>query len=238
MSQKFERYMPEGLPASGLITIASIPAAASTVTIDGVVYTAGTNFRVAGARNILETIEDVARSLTAAINDEPEDRIDAVAGDTITPLKSVYAKQYGNQVLIVSRVPGVAGNSIALATSAALVYVLSGATLSGGTAGGPLGSIVTTTTPGAYTKRTTTITAGGTSQQLMAANAARKVLFVANPFDVSETIHVEIGGAAVADRCIPILPGGSLTLTGADAPAGAIHVISATTGKYVVAYEA
>lgn len=238
MKSIFETYAANGLQAIGTITIASVPAAGDTVTIDGVVYTAGTNFRITGAHNQVDNTSDIARSLVAAINDEPSDRLESVASDTITPTKSVWAVQYdGNKVVVVARVPGTAGNSITLATSAALVFVLSGATLSGGVAGAAIGSVTATTTPsaGALTDRSGSITTGGTRQQVMAANTSRKYLVVANPSDT--TMYIKIGANAVSGEGIPIYPGGAYE-PGPFIPTGTVDIICATTGKKFTAYEA
>src|SRR5688572_2418584 len=103
---------------------------------------------------------------------------------------------------------------------------------------------VTMISAGTVTNRSGTITSGGTSQQLAAANTARKYLYILN---ISDTIFwINFGTAAVADS--PSIPlkaatsdgaadGGSITFDSSFVPSAAIHIIGATTGKKFVAKE-
>lgn len=90
----------------------------------------------------------------------------------------------------------------------------------------------------AYTDRSLAVTTGGTAQQLMAANASRKTLAVANPMHQTETIWLSpVGTAAVNGQgSFPVFPGGMWEPV--VAPTGAISVLAPTTGTRVTAWEA
>ena len=84
--------------------------------------------------------------------------------------------------------------------------------------------------------RSGSITAGGTSQQVMAKNTARRYLVFQNVSDTA--MYVNFGGAALVDTdSVKINAGGSLTFSDEWVPADAVHVICATTGKKFVAKE-
>ncbi len=91
----------------------------------------------------------------------------------------------------------------------------------------------------AYTDRSLAVTTGGTAQQLMAANAARKTYYVVNPMDIMETIWInDLGGTAAVGGLgsVPVFPGGWWSPV--PAPLGAVSVLAPTTGKNVTAGEA
>lgn len=77
------------------------------------------------------------------------------------------------------------------------------------------------------------VTAGPTSTTLVAANAGRKALSIWNP-TTNAQMSVDIaGGTAVLATGRPILPGGTLDLSGAECPVGAITFIG-TAGQSLV----
>jgi len=123
MNPGVEYYRPFGQPATATVVIKNVPAAADTVTIDGVVYTYGVDF--VGSNEL-----QVAQSLTAAVNGD-RNRVD-LAPTVITPIRSVYALYYGKTIRLIATIPGSVGNAITLATSTAANFTVSGATFSGG----------------------------------------------------------------------------------------------------------
>lgn len=77
------------------------------------------------------------------------------------------------------------------------------------------------------------VTAGPASTTLVAANANRKALSIWNP-TTNAQMSVDIaGGTAVLATGRPILPGGTLDLSGAECPVGAITFIG-TAGQSLV----
>lgn len=120
------RYWSNGLQASGYITVNGVPANGATVTINGDVYTFGTDFMGNFAN-------DISDALVAAINADEADIEHTGVGPK--PIRVYFAAQYGNRVWIGASSPGTAGNAFTLATSDATNFTVSGATLSGGTAG-------------------------------------------------------------------------------------------------------
>lgn len=83
---------------------------------------------------------------------------------------------------------------------------------------------------GAVTDRSGTIAAGGTAQQVMAANTTRKYLFYQNNSDTDQWINW--GVVAVANEpSIKIVAGASYENPAHFCPSGLISVFCATTGK-------
>jgi hypothetical protein len=109
--------------ATGTITVASLPNVGDNVTINGVVLTAIANGGVPapGEFEIGTDAPTTADNLAAAISDPVN-----VLTTTVIPLVS------GSVVTLRAFSPGVAGDAITLATSVALVLVISGGTLTGG----------------------------------------------------------------------------------------------------------
>ncbi len=96
---------------------------------------------------------------------------------------------------------------------------------------------VDATTPGALTDRSGTITTGGTAQQIMAANAARRYLFIQNNSDTG--LWYNLGVTAVASQpSIFLAAGASYENPAHFCPSGLVSVIGATTGKIFSAKEA
>ncbi len=90
---------------------------------------------------------------------------------------------------------------------------------------------------GAWTDRSGAIAAGGQSQQLAAANAARRRLRIQNPSSSAESIFVNYGAAATIDsNSFEVMPGGYIDESN-PASSQAVHVIAATTGTKFIAKE-
>jgi hypothetical protein len=92
------------------------------------------------------------------------------------------------------------------------------------------GTVTANPATGTLTDRSGTITAGGTAQQLAAANTSRKYFFVQNLS--AENMWVNFTTTAVASQpSIRLTPGSSFTLEGGFVSTEAVHVIAATTGS-------
>lgn len=90
--------------------------------------------------------------------------------------------------------------------------------------------------PAAYVDRSGTITAGGTAQQLMPANSARRGFFLQN--NSTADLWINPNAAAVASQPSLKVPAGALYESPfGGAPAGAISIIGATTGQAFSARE-
>lgn len=91
---------------------------------------------------------------------------------------------------------------------------------------------------GSWTDRSGSITAGGTSQQLMAANGSRKAWWVQNIS--TEDMWIGIGVTAAADSTsLRLSPGDSYYEPGGGfLSTQVVNVVSATTGSKFVAKEA
>lgn len=115
--------------ASGTITIAAVPNIGDIADVNGTTFTAIANGSVPAPGEFeLGTDEaTTAANLAAAIND-PVNGINTL----------VIATTTGTVVTIRALNDGVAGNAITLSSTVALVMVVSGATLTGGTDSGPL----------------------------------------------------------------------------------------------------
>lgn len=118
--------MSGGAAASATITFATLPTAATTVTVNGVVFTArATAATAVNAHEFLigATVTETATNLTAAINSAMN-----------TGLADISATSSAGVVTLVASTPGTAGNAFTLATTTGAT--LSGATFSGGVAPG------------------------------------------------------------------------------------------------------
>lgn len=86
-----------------------------------------------------------------------------------------------------------------------------------------------------FTDRSGSITAGGTSQQVAAANTARRYLLFQNHSDTD--MWIDFGIAAVANQpSVKVVAGGYFEPL--VPPTEAVHVICATTGKGFTCKEA
>lgn len=83
---------------------------------------------------------------------------------------------------------------------------------------------------GALTDKSGTITTGGTAQTAVAANTARKYLFIQNPSTASGSLWFStVATAVAASPSIELVPGASYE-SGLFCPTGAVSIIGATTG--------
>lgn len=90
---------------------------------------------------------------------------------------------------------------------------------------------------GALTDGSGTITTGGTSQQIFAANAARKYLLVVNVSALD--LWINFGVAAVQTQpSIKITPNGSFVMEGFFVSTETVNIIGATTGTVFTAKQA
>lgn len=93
-----------------------------------------------------------------------------------------------------------------------------------------------------WTDRSLNITTGGTSQQLMAINTARKNVFIQNPGAATESIFINFTSAATVNTgttgsSIEIFPGGSYQSSARPETTEAINVIATTTNHRIIAKE-
>jgi len=87
--------------------------------------------------------------------------------------------------------------------------------------------------------RSGTIAVGGTAQDAVGVNEARKWLFVQNPADAAEVLYVNIGAdASTAGKVsIELAAGGSLSLEGTFCPVDRVSVTAATLGHAFICKE-
>lgn len=91
---------------------------------------------------------------------------------------------------------------------------------------------------GSLTNRSSTITAGGTSQELMAANASRKYFLFVNVSDIDMWIRPGAVAAAASQPSILVRAnGGSHCMEASFVSTEAWQVFGATTGKGYASYE-
>lgn len=96
---------------------------------------------------------------------------------------------------------------------------------------------VRATAQGSLTNRSGTIAAGGTAQQAMAANTARRYLLFVNVSDTD--MWINLGATAVANQPSILVKagGGSFVMEGSFVSTELVSVICATTGKAFTAKE-
>lgn len=82
------------------------------------------------------------------------------------------------------------------------------------------------------TDRSGTITLGGTSQQLVAANASRKRLLLQNDYSETTDLWINFGATAASTGgdSIELVPGGTYDTGGGPCWRGAIQIIGSNTG--------
>lgn len=141
-------YMPYGRPAVATVTFVGTPAAGNTLTINGVVYTFGTDWgsRFSGSFTPNYVPGSSVRDLAELINGVDDQGRGSLA---LLPNATVFARAAGNKLLLFAREPGTAGNSYTLSTNNSAAFVVSGATFSGGTAGSAGGGSAVTIANGA-----------------------------------------------------------------------------------------
>lgn len=81
-----------------------------------------------------------------------------------------------------------------------------------------------------------TVTTGGTSQQVMPAKTSRTYLMCQNPITATETLFVNLDGAASTTAgSIELAAGGTMSFHGSSfIPTGPVTVTAATTGHRFV----
>lgn len=89
---------------------------------------------------------------------------------------------------------------------------------------------------GALTDRSGTITLGGTAQSLMAANLARRYLFVENLSVGDEWINFTVA-AVLSQPSIRLVPGASFVMESSIVSSDALSIIGATTAQAFAAKE-
>ncbi len=110
------------------------------------------------------------------------------------------------------------------------------------------GTVIMQPMLGAFTEAATEeITAGGTSQALFGANAARRKLIVYNPYTAAlqgiatpESIFIRFGGVASSTDirgCLEIAPGGVYDSGNGPVSNQAVNIVAATTGHRFTALE-
>ena len=110
-----------------------------------------------------------------------------------------------------------------------LPYAVWGASASGGQSG---------VNRGTFTDDSGTITVGGTSQQVMAANASRKGLMIQNPSTATESLFVNFGAAATTTgNSVELLPGGTFWEDAGMVSTETVNVVAATGGHAFMAKE-
>lgn len=127
-------YMPYGRPAVASVTFLNPASTGNTLTINGVVYTFGTDWgsRFSGTFTPNYVPGSSVRDLAELINGVDDQGRGSLA---LLPNATVFARAAGNKLLLFAREPGTAGNSYTLSTNNSAAFVVSGATFSGGTAG-------------------------------------------------------------------------------------------------------
>lgn len=123
-------YRPYGQPASGYIDLIRIPVAGEKVTIDGIDYIFGTDFFGTG-----RTVFAICQAMAEAIRGEPNNEGHAVRNPIATTTAIAYGSLNGvasARLVLIATNPGAGGNAITLTTNAPTCFVVSGATLTGG----------------------------------------------------------------------------------------------------------
>lgn len=106
-----------GAAATGSLAFAANPADGDTVTIGSVVYRFKTTPEQANDIKIGSAVTDTLASLEKTINGDGEEGTDYFAGTT-SPLSIITASVSGQTLNLTAAEAGIAGNSIALASSA------------------------------------------------------------------------------------------------------------------------
>lgn len=214
-------YQPSGTPAFAWVKVLNVPPVGTTITINGDVYTFGTDFFGNSAAQVL-------RSLVSAVRAD-QNEANEVAPTNVNFFRAYYSQFSGSYCVLFAVVPGPGGNALTLATSNPSVITISGGTFTGGATGSSADS------SGPLTDASGTIAAGGTAQSALAANPSRKYLFISN-LD-ADILWVNFGAVAAVSTpgSIPVLQNGALVYETGFIPTGAISVVGATTGnKYTL----
>lgn len=216
-------YQPSGTPSFGWIQLLSMPLVGDYVIINGDQYTFGTDFFGQSAAQAL-------RSLVSAVRAN-QNEANEVSPTNTNFFRQYYAEFSGKYCVVFAVVPGPGGNAITLSTSNSVRIAISGATFTGGVSSNASQGIPTDAVSLA-------IVAGGTAQQVFAANPNRRYLIIQN--QSNDPLWINFGAAATAaPPSIQIATnGGSYIFEGAFIPTGSISIIGATTGDMFSAKEA
>ncbi len=165
-----------GVAATGTITISAQPSDADTVTIGGQLFTFKTTPTTAGHVKIAASglAQDTANNLWAAATGAANPSGSAYfPGTTKAPTTAVYSLPASGVITVTYATTGTGGNSFTLAKSSTNIAV-SGATLSGGTAGETLtGTIASATSQGGSYTPFATFTSDGTVRKAERIQIAR-----------------------------------------------------------------
>lgn len=233
-------YRPFGQPATGYVDIITPPATGDKITVNGVDYTFNTHFFGIG-RSMFAVCQNLAEAIRGEVNNDGHIVRNPVAVVTAIAYGDVSGKP-GARLLLIATEPGLGGNAITLTTNNALVFVVSGALLTGGTAGASSdtvvlaanGSVTATTLTQAYkTVASTSVPeAVGTGLVESLTLTAQKSRTTAN------TGNVWIGFSATNDTQLRLLtPGDSVTYVAVDGKKinlAAIFIDVATNGDGVL----
>ena len=151
-------FTPSGVQATGTITVSSTPADGDTVVVNGTTYTFKTALTpTAGQVLIGGSAAAAAVNLFKALTGGDGAGTNYASGTTLGPSTAYYSVPSSSNVITVTyKTTGTGGNAFTLAKTGTAVAV-SGATLSGGSAGTGVTIKVQTATSlgGSYTDRAT-----------------------------------------------------------------------------------
>lgn len=120
------RYEPWGAQATATVTFGDAPIDGATITVNGTVYTKGTDF-------IGKNRFELADAFAAAVNaDRARQHTSPTATNPVGPVQAMF---YGAVVRLIAVVPGTVGNDLTLArnlNSGPAHITVSGATFTGG----------------------------------------------------------------------------------------------------------
>jgi hypothetical protein len=151
-------FTPSGVQATGTITVSSTPADGDTVVVGGTTYTFKTSLTpTAGQVLIGGSASAAAVNLFKALTSGDGAGTNYASGTTVGPSTCFYSVPSSSNVITVTyKTTGTGGNAFTLAKTGTAVAV-SGATLSGGSAGTAVTFKLQTATSsgGSYTDRAT-----------------------------------------------------------------------------------
>lgn len=202
MNPGLEYYRPFGNQAYVIYTVLKVPLVGHTVTIQGTVFTFGTDF-------FGNTQAQVAENLCAAINGDRHRFGNGSAH--LQPSRLFFAYYSGRSVIVLAAQPGTAGNAYTAATSDSSYISRNNATFQGGIDG----SVSFTGTAGALpaaaslTKRTLAtgtvmLAATGVAEPLVGSATKFTKLHIQTPSTNAATVTL---GAAAA-QALPLLADG------------------------------
>lgn len=134
------------IPAEGTVSFSANPADGDSLTLGETTYTFKETLAAANDIKLGASLNDTIATLVRVVNGSGAAGTDYFAGTT-TPNASVSAMASGNVVDLIAKQGGIAGNSIALGSSGSAI-TLSGANMSGGSAGAVLPTVARVFTAG------------------------------------------------------------------------------------------